>query len=87
MKSLLAFVAVCGILLIGMPDTSAAQGYWQATNGPYGSFVYSLALDSTGQIFAGTGGGGIFRASGGGSGWTQLGSGLTYGSIYSIWFL
>lgn len=45
----------------GVP-TAFSQDFWQQTNGPYGGNVSCLAINSSGDIFAGTNGGGVFRS-------------------------
>ncbi len=37
---------------------------WESTKGPYGGHVNSLVINSSGEIFAGTAGGGVFRPTG-----------------------
>jgi len=49
---------------------------WQATNGPFGGLVKSLAANST-TLFAGTSNGGVFRSIDGGRSWQASNTGLT----------
>jgi hypothetical protein len=42
-------------------STLSLFAQWQATNGPYGGIVYSLASNST-QLFAGSAGRGVYRS-------------------------
>ncbi len=49
---------------------------WQATNGPFGGLVKSLAANST-TLFAGTSNGGVFRSTDGGRSWQASNTGLT----------
>ena len=46
--SLLFLAAICLTL-----NLAAAQNFWQQTKGPYGADVRSLAINSSGRIFAG----------------------------------
>jgi photosystem II stability/assembly factor-like uncharacterized protein len=50
--------------------------FWQPTNGPYGGFVYALAINANGHLFAGTYEGGIFRSMDGGESWEHGDNGL-----------
>ena len=47
-----------------------SHDFWQQTNGPY-HIIYSLAINSSGHIFAGTDGYGVFRSTDNGVSWTQ----------------
>ena len=59
MKSLITILLVAGFL----PLSAVAQtNFWQQTNGPFGGIVLSLAINSGGDLFAGTSGGGVFRS-------------------------
>jgi ligand-binding sensor domain-containing protein len=51
--------------------------FWQQTNGPCGETVTSLAINSSGHIFAGTSGIGVFRSEDNGDNWTEVNTGLT----------
>lgn len=48
-------------LAILLPFLSNAQDFWQRANGPYAGYIRSLAINSSGHIFAGTAGGGVYR--------------------------
>ena len=43
-------------LLVLINAKGAAQDFWQETNGPIGGSIKALAVNSNGDIFAGTGG-------------------------------
>lgn len=70
-------------LLFGLLFNSTANSQtWEQTNGPYGGDIKSLAINSSGDIFAGTRGGGVFRSIDNGDNWTE--SGLTDTYILAI---
>ena len=56
----------------------------QSNNGLTNMYVKSLAINSSGYVFAGTGGGGVFRSVDNGSTWVEMNSGLTNTSINSL---
>ena len=58
-----------------------SQNFWQRTNGPYGGTVYSLAINSSGHIFAGTNPG-VYRSTDNGGNWTY--TGLTNTGVWSL---
>ncbi len=62
-------------------DTATAQ--WQQTNGPYGGYVYALAVSGT-NLFAGTSSGGVFLSTNNGTSWTAVNTGLTYTYVLSL---
>ncbi len=65
------------ILCLSVPCTSTAQDVWLQTNGPYqGGAVQALAVDSDGQLFAGTREGGVFSSFDRGENWIQINAGL-----------
>ena len=52
----------------------AQANFWQQTNGPFGGRVNSLAINSSGDIFAGSlFGGGVFRSTDNGDNWSPFG--------------
>jgi len=66
------------LLLLSTNTETAAQNFWQQTNGPYGGDILSLAInDSNGYIFAAAYGGGVFRFTDNGGSWTAVNTGLT----------
>ncbi|MBM4162119.1 MAG: hypothetical protein FJ217_13610 [Ignavibacteria bacterium] len=67
-----------------LSDTLYAQDYWQQTNGPYGGDVLSLAVSASGNVFAGTRGGGVFLSTDNGTSWTQVNTGLTNTSVWAL---
>ena len=50
---------------------SYAQDFWQHTKGPYGGYVGSLAINSSGHIYAGTEGGIVFCSTNNGDSWIE----------------
>jgi hypothetical protein len=50
-----------------------AQDFWERTNGLDTTNIYSLAINSNGDIFAGTKSRGLFRSTDNGNSWTNLG--------------
>ncbi len=73
-------------LLLSFPATSliAQTDFWEQTNGPFGGTVSSLAINSNGDIFAGTPFGGVFRSSDNGDNWTQINTGLTHTDVNAL---
>ncbi len=74
-------------LLLSFPATPviAQANFWQQTNGPFGGTVNALAINSNGEIFAGTGAG-VFRSSDNGDNWTQINTGLTNTDVFALAF-
>lgn len=50
-----------------------SQDFWERTNGLDTTNIYSLAINSSGDIFAGTKSRGLFRSTDNGNSWTNLG--------------
>lgn len=50
-----------------------AQNVWERANGLNNIIIYSLAINSNGDIFAGTDANGLFRSTDNGDSWTNLG--------------
>ena len=60
MKTKILFIVIfCSILLARL---TTAQQIWQQTNGPYGTYVTSLALHANGDLYAGCRDKGRFRS-------------------------
>jgi Leucine-rich repeat (LRR) protein len=57
--------------------SSPQSDYWQNTNIPYNSWIISMAINSSDQVFAGTNNGGVYRSTDNGGSWVQINSGLT----------
>lgn len=61
------------IMILITFSKSYTQDYWLKTNGLDSVTIYSLAIHSNGNIFAGTNGNGIFRSTDNGENWANLG--------------
>jgi photosystem II stability/assembly factor-like uncharacterized protein len=76
-----------GALLSGLPAKAAGEarpGVW-STNGPYGAWISSLALDpSTRTLYAGTWGSGIFRSRDGARYWAELPRNPYYAKVTAL---
>jgi photosystem II stability/assembly factor-like uncharacterized protein len=60
-------------------------GSWSAGAGLPNTRIWSLAINnSTGDILAGTGGGGVFRSTDNGSNWVQINAGLTTSIVFAL---
>jgi len=59
-----------------------ASAQWVQPNGPYGGFVYALAVSGT-NIFAGTNDG-VYLSTNNGTSWTEVDSGLTYTYVQAL---
>ena len=84
MKKLINSFFFISLILVFSVSTLHAQDFWEQTSGPGGGEVQSLAINSTGHIFAGTSGGGVFRSTDNGDSWTEVNTGLTNHSIRSL---
>ena len=80
-RNVLSWLVVSLVLAWGF-QAAFAQDFWQQTNGPYGGNVRSLAINSSGHIYAGTLDGSVFRSTDNGDNWTQ--TGLTAYWIYAL---
>ena len=70
MKNLLYLFILFNVINLGSKTYS--QDFWYPTNGPEGGFIYSLAINTSGDIFAGTYyGGSIYRSTDNGEYWIQ----------------
>jgi hypothetical protein len=64
------------LLIILVPiNINFSQNFWQQTNGPTGGNVMTLAVNSNGDIFAGSRGGGMLRSTNSGENWEQINNG------------
>ena len=70
------------LLILGAFSNIYTQDFWEKTTGLETVKIYSLAINSSGDIFAGTDSNGVFRSTDNGSSWTNLGI-MNY-DIYSI---
>ena len=82
MKNAIIFLVV---LLTCSPSFSQpGSDFWEQTNGPFGGTINDLAINSNGDIFAGTDDGPVFRSSDNGDDWSQLNTGLTLPSVRAL---
>lgn len=56
------FVFLFFVFWLSANKNAPAQNFWQQTNGPSGGTIQAFAINSSGQIFAGTQSGGVFRS-------------------------
>ncbi|MDB5034523.1 MAG: BNR/Asp-box repeat protein [Chlorobi bacterium] len=71
-------------LFLTICTPARSQNIWTQTNGPNGGGGAAIAIDSTGNIFAGLFAGGIFRSSDRGGRWEPVRNGLRPSRITSI---
>ena len=73
------------LMFLLVPLSLYAQNFWEQANGPFGGTVPALAINSSGDIFAGTDASGVFRSTDNGNSWTQISNGLPIGvSVLSL---
>jgi len=74
------------VMVLCMGRLASAGYIWQQTNGPYGGFVRTLAVDPTNSqtVYAGTYGGGVYKTINGGAGWRVVKNGYPFNSVYSL---
>lgn len=65
-------------------SSSAAQDFWERTNGPIGYDANVIAINDSLHIFAGTEGGGIFRSRDNGDSWEAINTGFGIPWVYCI---
>jgi len=78
------FVLALLLFWLSANPEAQAQNFWQQTNGPHGGFVNAFAINATGDIFAGTEGGGVFRSTNNGNSWMSINVGLTDPDVQSL---
>jgi len=71
------------LIFLFINSQAIAQDFWERTNGPFGGDIFSLTINTNGDIFAGTLGGGVFRSTDNGN-WTEINSGLTNLSVFAF---
>lgn len=85
MKHLIYLAGLCLLLLFAFNVAALGQEkQWYQTNGPTGGSVHSLAMDSSGNLFAGIWNGGMFRSSDNGLTWNFSWKGVKRSTINSI---
>ncbi|MFH2048657.1 MAG: hypothetical protein ABIJ12_04340 [bacterium] len=73
------------VIIICSTVTPLHAQTWEQTNGPYGGDVYSLAINSLGDIFAAIfTGGAIYRSIDNGNNWTCINEGVMGARIFSL---
>ena len=78
MRTLLRILVVILLPLFNINITYAQTNFWEeVNNGIYGGGVFTLAINKSGHIFAGTHRGGIYRSLDSGDNWSQVNNGLT----------
>jgi len=82
MKNLVLVLLLIAILFPAA--SSRPQNFWEQTNGPCGGNVTALAVNQTGDIFAGTTGGGILKSTDNGDSWNQVNNVLTTNIIAAL---
>lgn len=84
-RTVLTLARFGGLVTLFLNNYAITQPiFWEQTNGPYGGTVWSVAINSDNEIFAGTQGGGIFRSSNRGESWMNVSNGSTARFISSI---
>ncbi len=80
-----SLILTISVLLVLRGVCFSQSPLWQRTNGPYGGFIYSLAINPEGHVFAGTNGAGVFRSTDKGKSWSQSdSSSLRYSQVLSL---
>jgi hypothetical protein len=64
--------------------TPETTDFWQQTNGPNVEYVWALAINSSGHIFAGTIGNGCFRSTDNGEIWIPVNTGLAGTTVRTL---
>jgi len=64
--------------------TAFPQNFWQQTSGPRGGEVRAIAVNVSGDIFAGHDGGGVYRSSDNGASWTAINNSLTNDMVNAL---
>ena len=82
MKKTITFLSL--FLLLFLSNRVYPQNFWEQTDGPYGGYVFSLASNSNGHVFAGTYLHGIFRSTDNGENWTRMDNDLTMCEVESF---
>jgi hypothetical protein len=59
----------CFIFVLLVNCSVFSQDFWEPANGPYGGGVYSIAVNSNNDIFAGSKNGGVFFSNDNGETW------------------
>jgi photosystem II stability/assembly factor-like uncharacterized protein len=76
MKKITLVVFSAVLLILVFYPSQAQQSIWHQAHGPYGGQISSLAVDSKGDIFAGTIWNGIYRSTDDGNSWQESNMGI-----------
>ncbi len=82
--SLFPLFLICIMIYFQADPVFSQSNFWVPTGGPYGGAVRTLAVDSSGKIYAGTIGGGIFRSDDVGENWQNVSNNLPNDSIIAL---
>ena len=77
----LIFLSSCTGETPSAPDTDTS--FWQQT-GLTNTIVFALAINSSGDIFAGTRGDGVFRSTNNGDSWSAINTGVTNTVVFAL---
>lgn len=79
-------LTIAVIILLGVPDSVlfGQTNFWEQTGLTTNNWITSLAVNSTGNIFAGASWDGIFRSTDGGGNWTAVNAGLSPSPLVSL---
>jgi photosystem II stability/assembly factor-like uncharacterized protein len=72
------------LLVFTISITTAQQDYWQQTNGPYGSSIFSLAKNKFGDLLAITSGYNLYHSTNEGENWAKINTNNTIVSILGL---
>ena len=70
--------------LLALTSFCFSQDFWEQTNGPFGGPIYALDINSNGNVFAGTQGGGVFRSLDDGDNWIPINNGLPELDVFTL---
>ena len=72
MRTMVQFLLFGGVAILATQMCFSQTDFWQATAGPYGGIVKSLAVDSSDRVFAGSTRG-VYLSTNGGDLWRPTG--------------
>jgi len=77
---------IFSVLVLHPMWASSQTDFWEQTNGPYGGYILSLAVNSNDHLFAGTLNSGIFRSTDDGNSWAPVNNGITNSGVTTATF-